>query len=111
MLNGCAFLSEHDKFCINSTPANSQARTYCLDEPRRKEAENIERQNLNARLARCEGYGFKRGTTPFAQCMQQAEQQESMNNMLNMQQNELNRQEQERNLKKSQCYFSGKLNC
>jgi hypothetical protein len=35
------------------------------------------------RLAgKCDSYGFQRGTTAFAQCMQQAEQQQSIDNAM-----------------------------
>ena len=66
---------------------------------------------VETKRKKCDGYGFQRGTAAFAQCMQQIEQQESMDSAIQMQQNELNRQEQERNLIRTQCYLSGKLIC
>jgi hypothetical protein len=62
-------------------------------------------------MQKCDAYGFKRGTTPFAQCLQQVEQQESIDAANAMQANELARQNQERLFRKSQCYFSGRLDC
>ena len=65
-----------------------------------------------ARLnAKCAGYGFQRGTTAFAQCMQQAEQQQAMDSVLLMQKNELDRQEKERIDHRNKCWAMGKLDC
>ena len=74
-------------------------------------AQQAQQANTARLNAKCAGYGFQRGTTAFAQCMQQAEQQDSVDSAIQMQQNELNRQEQERNLIRTQCYLSGKLIC
>lgn len=47
-----------------------------------------------ARLtARCQQYGFQTGTTAFAQCLQQAEQQETVNNAILWQQDQQQRQQ------------------
>jgi hypothetical protein len=73
--------------------------------------QQIEQQKRNARYSKCDSYGFKRGTTPFAQCLQQTEQQESIDAANQMQANELARQNQERLFRKSQCYASGRLDC
>lgn len=64
-----------------------------------------------SKMKRCDGYGFNRGTTPFAQCMQQVEQQESMDTVIQMQQNEIARQNQQEYFRKAQCYATGRLDC
>ena len=71
-----------------------------------------ERIAYESRLtSKCTNYGFKPGTTAFAQCLQQAEQQESMDNAVKFQQNVQNQQVQQQQFKKAQCYFSGRLDC
>lgn len=71
--------------------------------------------NLNAK---CDGYGFQRGTTAFAQCLQQAEQQDSMDSALRMQrdalfiqQNAISNQQQQPAFQQANCFASGRLNC
>ncbi len=66
---------------------------------------------IESKMKKCDGYGFKRGSTPFAQCLQQIENQELMDASVQMQRNELNRQEQERNIQKSQCFLAGRWDC
>jgi len=68
-----------------------------------------------SKMKKCDGYGFKRGTTPFAQCMQQIEQQQaiqdSMDLSIQIQQNEIFRQTQQDHFRKAQCHFSGRMDC
>jgi hypothetical protein len=68
-----------------------------------------------SKMKKCDGYGFKRGTTPFAQCMQQVEQQQAMQDSMDLaiqiQQNEINRQFQQEQFRKAQCHFSGRMDC
>ena len=68
-----------------------------------------------SKMKKCDGYGFKRGTTPFAQCMQQIEQQQAMQDSMDLsiqiQQNEIFRQTQQDHFRKAQCYATGRMNC
>jgi len=61
--------------------------------------------------SKCDGFGFRRGTTEFSQCLQQAEQQELLNNAVQMQQNQINQQNQQRHFRAAQCYASGRFDC
>jgi hypothetical protein len=84
-------------------------------------AEQARQQQYQAQLAKmeyesrmnskCANYGFKSGTTEFAQCLQQAEQQESMDNAVKFQQNVQNQQYRQQQFQKAQCYFSGRMDC
>lgn len=68
-----------------------------------------------SKMKKCDGYGFKRGTTPFAQCIQQIEQQQAMQDSMDLsiqiQQNEIARQTQQEYFRKAQCHFSGRMDC
>ena len=83
------------------------------EKDRQKEYREQQAAQANTALlnAKCAGYGFQRGTTAFAQCMQQAEQQQSMDSALQMQKNELDRQEKERIKHRNKCWLLGKLEC
>lgn len=76
-----------------------------------EEKRAAEQLKLNARNAKCDSYGFRRGTSQFSQCLQQAEQQESIDAANQMRLNEINRQAQDRQWRKTQCYASGRLDC
>ena len=104
-------------YCSNRT-GKSCVLAYTYDRNnhryRSNQATNIrEQQNaiIEAKMQKCDAYGFKRGTTPFAQCLQQIEQQEAIDSANQMQANELNRQASERQWRKTQCYASGRLDC
>ena len=70
-----------------------------------------QRNAFQSLVNKCEGYGFKSGTTAFAQCLQQAEQQLVIENAMRAQQNYQSQQYQQQQFKKAQCYFSGKWDC
>ena len=101
--------------CKNSTPAASSARWNCLTQASEKEQQQKIQQQQIARMesfkSRCDAYGFKRGTTEFAQCLQQAEAQQSMDNSIQMQQFEIDRRSSQENFRKAQCYATGRLDC
>jgi hypothetical protein len=101
--------------CFNTTEPWSVARINCMDKANSQEQQDRARQQRMAQMqgyaSRCDSYGFKRGTNQFAQCLQQAERQQSIDNSIQMQQNELDRQNQERLYQKSQCFFSGRFDC
>jgi hypothetical protein len=75
------------------------------------QAEQNQRNVFQSLVNKCEGYGFKSGTTAFAQCLQQAEQQLVIENAMRAQQNHQSQQYQQQQFKKAQCYFSGKWDC
>lgn len=76
-----------------------------------EQARQMEQSRVAALRNKCLQYGFKSGTTQFAQCLQQAEQQEAMNNAIRWQQNqEVNRERQEA-FKRAQCHFTGRMDC
>ena len=75
------------------------------------QAEQNQRNAFQSLVNKCEGYGFKSGTTPFAQCLQQAEQQLVIENAMRAQQNYQSQQYQQQQFKKAQCFFSGKWDC
>jgi outer membrane biogenesis lipoprotein LolB len=72
------------------------------------QAEQNQRSAFQSFVKKCEGYGFKSGTTAFAQCLQQAEQQSVIENAMQGQQNQ---QSPQQHFKRAQCYASGKLDC
>jgi outer membrane biogenesis lipoprotein LolB len=76
------------------------------------QAEQNQRNAYQSLVNKCEGYGFKSGTTAFAQCLQQAEQQVVIENAMRAQHNyQSQQQQQQQQFKKAQCYFSGKWDC
>jgi hypothetical protein len=75
------------------------------------QAEQNQRNAYQSLVNKCESYGFKRGTTPFAQCLQQAEQQAVIERAMRDQQNRQALQQQQQQFRKAQCYFSGKWDC
>ena len=81
-------------------------------EQQRQAADEQSRKNaFRSLIKKCEGYGFQRGTTPFAQCLQQAEAQKKMDEAVKLQADELARQDSARRWRKAQCYASGRLDC
>lgn len=116
-LSGCSSTpsSYYAQQCINTTERMSAARWSCIQDANARDQQDLARQKQMAKVEmfrqRCDGYGFRRGTTEFSQCLQQAEQQQTMDNAVQMQANELNRQNQERLFRKSQCYLTGRLDC
>ena len=58
------------------------------------------------RQEKCSGYGFQSGTTAFAQCLQQAEQQESMDKAIMLQQSRQLEAERQEHFRRAQCYAS-----
>ena len=80
-----------------------------------REQQEQARQREQSRVAalkyKCLQYGFKSGTTQFAQCLQQAEQQEAMNNAIIWQQNLQAQQQQQEAFKRAQCHFTGRMDC
>ena len=95
----CVLAYEYDRY-YNSYQSNQTNNTKVYEE-----------DIVETKRKKCDGYGFQRGTATFAQCMQQIEQQESMDSAIQMQQNAISSQEQQRLLKQSQCFFSGRMNC
>lgn len=70
-----------------------------------EEANLRHRQNYHAQLAsRCDSYGFQRGTTAFAQCMQTAAIQA-------FQENQQTQQDTQAHFRRAQCYATGRLDC
>ena len=82
-----------------------------LDRQAQYRAQQAQDEYVERLNSKCVGYGFQRGTTAFAQCMQQAEQQESMNSALQLQKTELERQEKVRKDHQTKCWLLGKLEC
>ena len=117
LLNGCAAQSssQYTQHCFNTTQPLTFARISCISDANAKEARDIQVQQQQATqnryLSKCDGYGFTRGTTAYAQCLQQAETQDSIDSANQMQANELHRQNQERLFRKSQCYLSARTDC
>ncbi|CAN1538385.1 hypothetical protein MCEMIEM12_01649 [Burkholderiaceae bacterium] len=107
--------SLHVEHCLRTTEKASGARWRCLDNARVKDQHDRVRERQMAEMEElrdtCDKYGFKRGTTEFSNCLQQAASQKKMDDALMMQANELNRQNQERQMRKTQCYASGRLDC
>ena len=99
----------------NSTPARTSERWNCLTEARDKERQAQVQQQQMSKLqyfqSRCDAYGFKRGTTEFAQCLQQAEAQQSMDNSIQMQQIQNNNINAQENFRRAGCYATGRLDC
>ena len=89
----------------------SRAQRDAYDRQQQLQAEQARRNAFQSLVNKCEGYGFKRGTTPFAQCLQQAEQQAVMEGAMLYQQNLQAQQQQEQMFRKAQCHFSGKMDC
>lgn len=75
------------------------------------QAEQIRRNAFQMLVNKCEAYGFKSGTTAFAQCLQQAEQQAVIESAVRSQQEYQSQQQQQQLFKKAQCHFSGKIDC
>ena len=100
---------------MQTTEPMAAARWSCNQDENTRDQQDLARQKQSAKIEmfrqRCDGYGFKRGTTEFSQCLQQAGQQQTMDNAVQLQANELNRQNQERLFRKSQCYSTGRLDC
>jgi hypothetical protein len=95
-------------FLVGCTTPEQRAEKDRQKQYRAQEAEQANTARLNVK---CAGYGFQRGTTAFAQCMQQAEQQQAMDAALQMQKDELDRQEKERIKHRNKCWLLGKLEC
>lgn len=77
----------------------------------REQARQYEQSRFEALRNKCLQYGFQSGTTAFAQCLQQAEQQEIMTNAIRLQQEEQYQQQQRDTFRRAQCYFAGRLDC
>ena len=73
-----------------STP-QEEAKQAREEQYRQKQAQQANSKRLNAK---CIGYGFQRGTTAFAQCIQQVEQQEATSQALEQCFNQARRREQ-----------------
>ena len=93
---------------VGCTTPEKRAEQNRQEQYREQQAQQAYSDKLNSK---CVGYGFQRGTTAFAQCMQQAEQQESMDNVVQMQKAELDRQEKVRKDHQTKCWVLGKLQC
>ena len=84
MLSGCAgkVSQRHKNECFRSTAPMSMARISCLqdgarataEDERRERALMLQRQEAQRRVdieKQCEGYGFKKQSTAFSQCVMQ----------------------------------------
>ena len=60
---------------------------------------------------RCSQYGFKQGTPPFAQCIQNAEQQDDAQRANMMQLNMQSQQLQQQQFQRASCFATGRLDC
>ena len=70
------------------------------------QAQQAEQTRVGALMGKCDGYGFSRGTPQFSQCLQQAEQQQVLENAIYQQQNPpINW------FKASSCFLTGRLDC
>ena len=60
---------------------------------------------------RCSQYGFKPGTPPFAQCIQNAEQQDNAQRANMIQLNMQSQQLQQQQFQRAGCFATGRLDC
>ena len=62
--------------CLRETERLTRARFACIDQASSRERDDRAREQQETKLqgyaAKCDSYGFKRGTNQFAQCLQQA---------------------------------------
>lgn len=73
-----------------------------------KEAAEAAAQRL---ISQCDAYGFKRGTTPFSQCLQQAKANEQAQATLEAIRRKGTPEDPNYWFKKSQCFSTGRLDC
>lgn len=87
----------------------------CLDREKNRQAAENAYQTQQALLQKlrikCESYGFKSGTTEYSVCLQQAEQQESLNSAMQMQQEQARYLNSQENFRRASCVLSGKWDC
>ena len=57
------------------------------------EKENARKKFLSMLSKKCKEYGFKPGTTEFSQCLQQAEQQETLTRSVKLQKKQIEQNE------------------
>jgi hypothetical protein len=70
------------------------------------QVQQAEQARVGALMRKCDSYGFRRGTTEFAQCLQNAEQQKALEDAIYQQQNPpINW------FKASSCFSTGRLDC
>ena len=116
-LSACSSVpsSEHMELCFRTTAPMSVARFACTSRADRLESEDRASEKRMTQLqgyaSKCDTYGFRRGTNQFAQCLQQAERQQSIDDAIETQQYQYDRQRREQLFRQSQCHFSGRTNC
>ena len=87
----CAGLAVVTALLLTACASPQQRAAYA--EQQRYQAEQARNAHFEGLTARCQQYGFQTGTTAFAQCLQQAEQQEIVNNAIRWQQDQQQRQQ------------------
>jgi len=75
-----------------------------IEENQRRNQAEFQARKLSQLQATCDGYGFRRSTEAYAQCMQRADR--DMNDAIDKANDA-----QKEQWRRTQCYSTGRLNC